>query len=141
MNASIRTVDYFYATVEDRPGEACKLLAQLASAEVSLLAFSAVPTGPEHTQLVLFPESVSGLARAAEEGGFLITGPQRAFLIQGDDRLGALVEIHQKLCDAHINVYASSGVTDGRGGYGYVLYVRPDDFSAAAEVLSATRDG
>jgi hypothetical protein len=135
MSAKIRTVEYFYATVEDRPGEACKLLSQLASADVNLLAFSAVPTGPEHTQLVLFPESVPGLARAAEAGGFMITGPQRAFLIQGDDRLGALAEIHQQLCDANINVYASTGVTDGQGGYGYVLYVRPDDFEAAARVL------
>jgi hypothetical protein len=135
MCARIRTVDYFYATVEDRPGQACQLLSQLASAEVNLLAFSAVPTGPEHTQLVLFPENMAALARAAEESGFTITGPQRAFLIQGDDRLGALAEIHQKLCDAHINVYASTGVTDGKGGYGYVIYVRPDDIDTAANVL------
>jgi hypothetical protein len=135
MPATIRGVDYFYATVKDRPGEAYRFLSQLSSENVNLLVFNAVPLGPEHTQLVLVPESIEQLARAAEKTGLVLTGPQRALLIQGDDHLGALAQIHQKLCDAKINVYASSGVTDGRGGYGYVLYVRPEDFDNAARLL------
>lgn len=135
MGMTIRRVEYFHATVKDQPGEAYKLLSQLASAEVNLLAFNAVPVGPEQTQLVIFPESVNALARAAERSGLILTGPQRAFLIQGDDRLGALVEQHRKLADARINVYASSGVTDGVGGYGYVLYVRSEHYEDAAAAL------
>jgi hypothetical protein len=135
MTMNIRRVEYFHATVKDLPGEAYKLLAQLATAEVNLLAFNAVPVGPEQTQLVIFPESVESLARAAERTGLILTGPQRAFLIQGDDRLGALVDLHRKLSDASINVYASSGVTDGRGGYGYVLYVRSEHYEDAAVAL------
>ena len=135
MTMNIRRVQYFHATVKDLPGEAYKLLAQLASAEVNLLAFNAVPVGPEQTQLVIFPESVESLAQAAERTGLILTGPQRAFLIQGDDRLGALVELHRKLSDSKINVYASSGVTDGRGGYGYVLYVRSEHYEDAAAAL------
>jgi len=135
MPATIRRVEYFYTMVKDRPGEAYGLLSKLATADVNLLAFNAIPIGPEQTQLVLFPESVELLGRAAQRTGLVLTGPQRAFLIQGDDRLGAIAEIHRKLFDAHINVYASSGVTDGRGGYGYVLYVRPEAFQTAADVL------
>ena len=75
------------------------------------------------------------LTRAAEKTGLILTGPQRAFLIQGDDRLGALVDLHRKLSDGRINVYASSGVTDGRGGYGYVLYVRSEHYEGAAAAL------
>ena len=135
MGMKMRRVEYFHATVKDQPGEAYKLLSQLASAEVNLLAFNAVPVGPEQTQLVIFPESVESLARAAEKSGLILTGPQRAFLIQGDDRMGALVDLHRKLCDARINVYASSGVTDGRGGYGYILYVRSEHYEDAATAL------
>jgi hypothetical protein len=135
MAAKIQRVEYFYATVTDRPGEAYKLLSQLAAAEVNLLAFSAVPIGAETTQLVLFPENVSDLARAAEKAGVVLAGPQRAFLIQGDDELGALAQIHRKLFDSKINVYASNGVTDGKLGYGYVLYVRPEEYETAAQVL------
>ena len=87
------------------------------------------------TQLVLFPESVEQLARAAERNGVVLTGPHGAFLIQGDDRMGALVELHRQLTDANVNVYASDGVSGGQGRYGYVLYVRPEEYEAAATVL------
>lgn len=136
MSAKIRSVDYFYMTVPDKPGAACNVLFQLAAADVNLLAFSAVPIGPENTHLVLFPDSVDSLARAAEKAGFVLSGPNRAFLIQGDDKLGALVNIHEKLSDSGINVYASTGVSDGRGGFGYVMYVKGDRFDEAARVLN-----
>ena len=135
MNATIRAVEYFYLVVQDRPGEAYRLLSQLAAAEVSLLAFNAIPMGDNRTQLVLFPENSTGLAVAVEKTGLALTGPDRAFIVQGDDHLGALVDFHFKLQAAHVNVYASSGVTDGRGGFGYIMYVRPDDYHHAANVL------
>lgn len=135
MTAKIMTVDYYYMTVPDKPGAACNVLFQLAAADVNLLAFSAVPIGPENTQLVLFPESIDALARGAEKAGFVLTGPNRALLVQGDDQLGALVSIHERLSEAGINVYASTGVSDGRGGFGYVMYVKEDQFSEAIRVL------
>jgi hypothetical protein len=135
MASQIRRVSYFHATLRDRPGEAYRLLTQLASAEVNLLAFSAIPIGPDVTQLVLFPDDVDRLARAAEQSGISLIGPQHAFLIQGDDRLGALIDVHERLSAARVNVYASTGVTDGRGRYGYVLYVKPEHYEAAAGCL------
>ena len=135
MGATIRTVDYYYTTVFDQPGEGCKLLTKLAAADVNLLAFTAIPIGPERTQLVLFPENVDLLIRAAAESVFTLVGPQKAFLVQGDDQLGALINIHRILYDASINVYSSSGVSDGRGGYGYIIHVKPEDFEKASRTL------
>jgi hypothetical protein len=137
MSLRIRGVEYFHSTAEDRPGQAYELLAKLASADVNLLAFTAIPVGAAHTQLTLFPENTERLIVAAEKLGLTLIGPHRAFLIQGDDRLGALAEIHRRLYDARINVFVSSGVTDGQGGYGYVMYVRPEDYNSAAHVLDA----
>jgi hypothetical protein len=54
---------------------------------------------------------------------------------QGDDELGALASVHEKLYQARVNVYASSGVTDGKGSYGYVVYVRPEEYERAAKAL------
>jgi hypothetical protein len=85
--------------------------------------------------MTLFPENGDALLRAARREGLVLTGPSPAFLIQGEDQPGVLAEIHGKLYDAKVGVYASSGVTDGRGGYGCVLYVRPEDFEEAARVL------
>jgi hypothetical protein len=130
-------VDYFYVTVQDKPGQAYKLLAELASADVNLLAFGVVPMGTLETQLTLFPEHTGYLANAVDKLGLTLQGPRSALLVQGDDKLGALTDIHRTLSDAHINIYASNGVTDGKGGYGYIIYVRPEDLEKAAELLNA----
>jgi len=137
MPATIHRVEYFYLTVKDQPGEGYRLLSRLASGGVELLAFNAVPLGGHNTQLIVFPASRERLLRVAETAGLVLSGPQNAFLIQGDDELGALVDIHQKLYDARINVSASSGVTDGRGGYGYVIYVGPESYEGACRALGA----
>ncbi|NIQ59936.1 MAG: hypothetical protein GWN71_43370, partial [Gammaproteobacteria bacterium] len=118
------------------PGEAYRLLSRLADLGVNLLAFTAVPVGPEHTQLTLFPEDPAQLTDEAEKARIELDGPHAAILVQGDDdELGALADIHEKLYDAEVNVYASSGVTDGRGAFGYVVYVRSEDYETAAEAL------
>ena len=62
-------------------------------------------------------------------------GPRKAFLIQGEDTVGALVEQHVHLAAAGINVYAANGVSDGKGLFGYVLWVAPDAYEKAAEIL------
>jgi hypothetical protein len=64
-----------------------------------------------------------------------LSAPQRAFLVHGEDQLGALGEVHRQLFDARVNVYASSGMTGGGGRFGYLLYVRPEDYERAAGVL------
>ncbi len=135
MATSIRRAEYFYTTVRDEPGEAYKLLSRLADLRIDLLAFTAIPVGPMHTQLTLFPEDALKLRSEAEKTGLLLDGPHPAFLVQGDDELGALAGIHVKLYEARINVYASTGVTDGRGCFGYVLYIRPEDYESAVTAL------
>jgi hypothetical protein len=136
MAHSIRRVDYFYTTIRDRPGEAYSLLAQMAEMGLNMVAFTALPVGPMYTQLTIFPEDTGKMMVAAQRAGMKVDGPHRAFLVQGDDELGALAEIHQALYRADVNVYASTGVTDGRGSYGYLIYVRPEEYDRAAKALS-----
>ncbi|GAB4290412.1 MAG: hypothetical protein Kow0098_09010 [Ignavibacteriaceae bacterium] len=135
MSYTIKKVDYFYCSVEDQPGEAYKLLSTLRNMGVNLLAFTAIPVGPMRTQLTLFPEDSSKLISAVQKAGLVLDGPQRALLVNGDDELGALTEIHEKLYQANVNIYASNGVTDGKGSYGYVIYVRPEEYERAVSSL------
>ncbi len=51
--------------------------------------------------------------------------------------VGALAVIHEKLLDANVHVFASMGVADGGGGYGYIIYVRPEEYDRAADALDA----
>jgi hypothetical protein len=136
MTFSVRSVEYFYTRVEDEPGRAYGLLAKLASEDINLLAFSAVPYGPNHVELTIFPDRNEDFQRVAQKLGWVLTGPQHACLIQGDDNLGALAEIHKRLRDANVNIYASTGVTDGEGRYGYVIYVKEEDHQSAAKALA-----
>ena len=135
MSFRIRRVDYYYATVRDEPGAAFQILSQLASLGVNLVAFTAVPVGVGRAQLALFPEEPGKLAHAAAQAGLALEGPHGALLVQGDDELGALADVHSRLIAAGVDVYASSGVTDGRGTYGYVIYVREDQIERAAQAL------
>jgi hypothetical protein len=135
MACSVRCVEYFSTTVVGQPGEAYRLLETLADLGISLLAFTAVPIGPMHTQLTLFPEDTGKLASEAQSDNLVLDGPHPALLVQGDDELGALAELHKKLSDGRVNVYASTGVADGRGSFGYVIYVRPEEFARATEAL------
>ena len=137
MAVEIQKVSYYYTMVPDRPGEAYGFLSRLAAKKVNLLAFHSVPMGP-HTQLVLFPEDPYKLTDAADREGFDLTGPEHALLVQGDDELGALIDIHCALADAQVNAYASNGVSSGKGGFGYIIHVRADDLEKAALALNAS---
>ena len=135
MYATMHAVEYYTIRVEDLPGVAYQTLTDLFDEKINLLAFSVVPIQQDQCEITLFPESVERLLGAAKKRKHELTGPKRAFLIQGDDQLGALMEIHKKLAEAGINIHSSSGVTDGRGGYGYTLFVETDDYQRAAQVL------
>ena len=135
MAFDIRRVDYFYTTVKDDPEEGYKLLSRFADLGINLLAFTAVPFGPMRSQLTIFPEDTLKLQDEAKKDQIALDGPHPALLVRGDDKLGALAEIHEKLYDAKVNVFASSGVADGRGGYGYIIYVRPEEYERAAAAL------
>jgi len=49
--------------------------------------------------------------------------------------MGALAGVHEKLAQAQVNVYASTAVTDGKGHYGYIIYVRPEQYERATQAL------
>jgi hypothetical protein len=103
---------------------------------MNLLAFSAVPYGPNHVELTIFPDRIDNFLNVAnKEMGLVLTGPQHAILINGDDHLGALAEIQKTLLDSGVDIYASTGVTDRQGGYGYVIYVKEGDYERAAKAL------
>ena len=135
MAYTIRTVDYYYLDVRDELGEAYRVLSQLAQRGVGLLALTAVPTGPMRAQFALFPEQPNQLIAEARSAGMNLDGPHHALLVQGDNELGALAGVHERLFDVGVDIYASSGVTDGRGAFGYVIYVREDQFERATKAL------
>ena len=135
MAYSIRRVEYYHANVRDDLGSASRVLHQVAGLGVNLLAFAAVPSGPDLAQLTLFPEDPGKLIAEARAAHLQLDGPYHALLVQGDDELGVLARVHERLVGAGVDVYASTGVTDGHGSFGYLVYLREDQFERAASTL------
>jgi hypothetical protein len=131
MTLNVRNTGYFSIRIKDSQENAYELLARLASEEVSLLAFSAVPFGPNHVELTIFPDRSGAFMRLARKAGWVVTGPQHAFLVQGEAHLGALADIQRTLLEADVQIYAASGVTDGSGHFGYVIYFKDEDHERA----------
>ena len=135
MACNISKVEYFITTIIDRPGEAYKFLSRLAMLKINLLAFTATPVSPTDTRITIFPENPKFMKNEASRAGLYLEGPYPALLVQCDDRLGALADIHLHIYEANVNVESASGVTDGKGAFGYIIHVKPEEFDKAAEAL------
>jgi hypothetical protein len=137
MADSIRGVDYYYVTVPDAPGEGQRILSALQESGVNLLAYLGFPVGGGQSQLDLVPEDPGALNDVAERLGLTLSEAKRAFLIQGDDRVGAVADTVAKLAGAGINVTAAAATAAGSGRYGMILWVAAADDERAADVLGA----
>lgn len=133
----IKKVAYFAMDVPDRPGEGARVLGALADAGMNLLAFSGFPSGRK-AQLDLIPEDVAVFKKAVKVAK-IKTRPQKfGFLVQGDDRKGAVADLLKTLADKNINVTAVDAVSAGAGRYGAILWVKPKDVNKAAKALGAS---
>ena len=50
--------------------------------------------------------------------------------------MGAFADVLAKLAASKINVFSVQGMTDGRGGFGYIVYLRPSDIDRALKALA-----
>ena len=136
MSNTLRRVDYFYVVVPDRPGECAKVLSALAAEGINLLAFSGFPSARKG-QLDLVPEDSGALRLAAKKLKLKLSPRKSGFLVQGDDRVGAMNETLGKLASAKINITAMDAVSSGDGRYGAIFWVKPEAVSRAAKLLGA----
>ncbi len=93
MADEIRQVDYYYTTVPDKPGEAARILAGLHRAGINLLGFSGFPQGKRQSQLDFLPEDRAAFTKAAKKLGLKLSKRMSVFLVQGQERPGALGEV------------------------------------------------
>jgi hypothetical protein len=134
MADMIRKVTYYYTTAPDKAGEGARVLGVLRNAGINLLAVHGFPSARK-TQLDFVAADATAVAAAAKNAKIKLSKPKTAFLIDGDDRIGALASTLAKLGAAKINVTAVTGVTAGMGRYGAILWVKQRDVPKAAAAL------
>jgi hypothetical protein len=137
MADTARGVEYYYVTVPDAPGEGQRILSALKDGGVNLLAYLGFPLGGGQSQIDLAPEDADALRDAAGRAGVTLSEAKRAFLVQGDDRVGAVADTTAKLAEASINITAAAATGAGAGRYGMILWVAPEDYERAADALGA----
>ena len=135
MSELIRLVEYYTATVHDRPGEGYWVYSRIQEAGVTLLGASGFPVGTGKAQLSLIPEDPAALVAAAEACECELSPPKRAFLVQGEARVGAMADIYRVLEQEGINIVAAQAVAAGSGRWGMMLWVKPADVERAAKAL------
>ena len=137
MADTVKRVQYFYIEASNKPGEGAKVLTMLKDAGVDLLAFSGFPKG-RRAQIDIIPANDTALRAGARRAKVKLVGPKSAFLIQGNDRIGAIANHMTTLADVGINVTAIDAVVAGAGRYGAILWVKPRDVNKAAKTLGAS---
>jgi hypothetical protein len=137
MAETVRKIDYYYVSVSDKPGEASRILSLLQEAGVNLLGFSGFPEGARKAQLDFLPEDPAAFAKAARKAGLKPSKKKTGFMIQGEDRPGAVAGLLAKLAGAGVNVTSIQAVAAGAGLYCGILWVKTADVRKAAKLLGA----
>ena len=132
----IRKVVYYKTEVPDKPGEGARILVALKAEGVNMLAFSGFPSG-RRAQMDFMPEEEALFKKAAQRAGLKLSTKKTGFLVQGDDRVGAVSEIMTKVAAAKINITALDAIVAGGGRYGVIFWVKPDDVRKTAKLLDA----
>ena len=136
MADRIRKADYFSVQVSNRAGEGARLLKALCDQGVNLIAFTGFPNGRK-AQVDFVPEDTAALRRAAKKMALDLGKKKTVFLLQGDDRPGAIARVLEKLAAARINVTAMDAVCAGKGRYGAIFWVKPKTVARAGRVVGA----
>ena len=137
MAETIRKMDYFAVSVANRRGEGTRLLQSLVTEGVNLVAFTGFPSSGGKAQLDFVPENSAAFRAAAERLKLKLRAAKTVFIIQGEDRKGAIAGVTQRLADAKISVTAVDAVSAGDGRYAAMLWVKPKDVDKAAAALGA----
>ena len=132
----IRKVSYYSMKVPNRPGIGLQMLKSIAMSKHNLLAFTWFPEGGK-AQVDFVPDDPVEFARGARKHGVNLGKKKTAFLVQGEDRVGALVRILDTLAKAKINMVAMDAVTAGKRRYGAIFWVKQKDLARTSRLLGA----
>jgi len=134
----VRRIEYYYTVVPNRAGAGAKVFNALKAGGANLIALNGFPTSARRAQLAFVPSDRDAFLAAARKAGIKLKGPKVAFLIQGEDRVGAVAAVLSKLGQARINVTAMQAIAAGAGRYGAILWIKSRNVGKAAQALGVS---
>jgi len=133
MDVEITKATYLSAEVEDRVGVLAQATEAIAAAGINLEALMGWPTGTGRATLAAIPDDPAKLKSLAAQHGIALK-EGTVFLVRGDDRPGALVDVTKKIAAAGINLQSTVALSVA-GKFAAALTVAPGDVERVSELL------
>jgi hypothetical protein len=138
MSREITQFDSHYVFVDTADcGSEADTVNELVASGIRLLALSAMAAGGGKIQWNVVPEEPAALVEKLEAMGVRPNRHSAGFWVRGDDGVGAVAGVLERLAEGQIGVTAMQAVA-GCGGYGALLWVKPQDLERAARLLGLT---
>ena len=136
MSDQVRGVQYAYVKVKNKRGVGADALSALKKGRVNMIAFTGFPLKGGEAQLDFVTDNISKLKAVARKNKWKLSPVKKALLVTGKDRVGAVWQTLEKLNNAKINVTAAEAISAGKGRYGVVVWVKPNNYQKAVKILS-----
>ena len=129
-------LELYSVVVPNKSAKGAQLLSAFKEAGVNFVGLWGYPVGKSKSRIDLVAEDPALLKKVAKQLKIDLGKKETAFHISGEDHLGALAEILEKLAAKEINVYAAQAVCAGNGRFGVLIQVDSDDVKKAAKALA-----
>ena len=138
MTDEITQFDYQHAIIADDGSETARIVGAFFDVGVDLLAFSAFLAGVGKLQLDFIARDPDMLETVARKLALRLSGRKSGFLITGQNQPVAVADALSRLAKQGIPVTSVQSITAGAGRYGALVWVKPEDVSAASKTLGST---